>query len=61
MYLEHVLPKDLFINLSPSFADNIAKVREVNKSIFWNGVAKIHDILLHGIEAEHFHRGQKIL
>ena len=60
-YLKHILPKNLFVNLPPSFTDNIAKVRKVNKSIFGNSVAKVHDVLLHGIEAEHFHRGQKIL
>ena len=61
MYLKHVLSKNLFVNLPPSFTDYITKVREVDKSIFGNRVAKVHDVLLHGIQAEHFHRGQEIL
>ena len=43
-YLKHILPKNLFVNLPPSFTDNIAKVRKVNKSIFGNCVAKVHDV-----------------
>ena len=59
--LEHGLGKLLLVLLPVSLEDNVAKVREVDEAVPGEVVAEVHDLLLHGVEAQTLEGVQQIL
>ena len=59
--LKHSLSEDHLVLLSPALQDDVTEVREVDESVPGDGVAQVHDILLHGVQPQHFHSTQKVL
>ena len=58
--LEHSLSKLFLVLLPVSLEDNVAKVREVDEAIPGEVVAEVHDLLLHGVEAQTLEGVQQI-
>ena len=55
------LSKHFLILISPAFQHNLAEVREVDEPVLGDGVGQVHDLLLHGVQTQHFHCRMKVL
>ena len=59
--LKHSLSEDHLVLLPPPLQDDVAEVREVDEAVPGDGVAEVHDVLLHGVQTQHLHGTQQVL
>ena len=59
--LKHSLSEDHLVLLPPPLQDDLAEVREVDEAVPGDGVAEVHDVLLHGVQTQHLHGTQQVL
>ena len=60
-YIEHVLPEYILVRLPPHLDNHLPEVREVDEPVLGDGVRQVHDLLLHGVQTQHFHSRMKVL
>ena len=55
--LEHVLIKHVLILLAELLQNDLAELREVDVAVPHDVVGQVDDLLLHGVQTQHLHRG----
>lgn len=61
MYLKHILTEYFLVILAILFMNNLAELRKVDVAIPYNVIGQIYNLLLHGIQSQHFHGSMEVL
>ena len=60
-YFEHILIENILVLLPVLLVDDVTELREVDVAILDVVISEVNDLLLHGVQPQHFHGIYQIL